>query len=373
MLWIVLAALTGAAVLSVLLPLARANAAREEAPTDAAFYEAQISEIERDLQRGLISPADADGARAEAGRRLLGSERATGQTAGSSVAARPVAAIATIVLVPAIALSLYARLGNPGLPDQPLTARLSQQPEKLALADALARIEAHLAANPEDGKGFEIVAPVYLRIGRADDAVRAYDSALRLLGENAARRAGRAEAQVYAASGVVTAEARKDFEAAVALDPKHNVARYYLGLAAEQDGDRKRALAIWTQLLAEAPPGATWARSLRARIAEIDPSAAPAETPAAGVPQGDAAAAIAAMPEQERQQAIRGMVDNLSARLAKESGDVEGWLRLVRAYSVLKESDKAREALANARKGLASDAAALARLDALARELGLEG
>lgn len=373
MLWIVLALLTGAAVFSVLLPLARANAARMDAPTDAAFYEAQMAEIDRDLQRGLMSPADADSARAEAGRRLLGAAKTQGVAKGSSATARRVAAVAAIVVMPAIALALYARLGSPDLPDQPLTARLSQQPEKLALADALARIESHLAANPDDGKGYEIVAPVYLRIGRAEDAQRAYDNAIRLLGESAARRAGRAEAQVYAASGVVTAGARKDFESAVALDPKHNVARYYLGLAAEQDGDRKKALAIWTQLLAEAPPGATWAKGLRARVAEIDPSAAQPEQPAAGAPQGEAAAAIAAMPEQDRQQAIRGMVDNLAARLIKESGDVEGWLRLVRAYSVLKESDKAREALANARKGLASDAAALARIDALARELGLEG
>ena len=372
MLWIALALLTGAAVLSVLLPLARARAASEEASTDAAFYQAQIAEIGRDLERGLISLADAEVARAEAGRRLLTAAGASSLADRSSPLARRMAAIGALVVIPAIALGLYGRIGSPSLPDQPLTARLQQKPETMQLADALSRIEAHLAANPDDGRGHEIVAPVYLRMGRADDALRAYENAIRLLGENAARRTGRAEAQVYAASGVVTADARKDFEAAVALDPKQNVARYYLGLAAEQDGDRKKALAIWTQLLGEAPPGASWAKGLRARIAELDPTAAPPET-AAGAPAGDAAAAIAAMPEQDRQQAIRGMVENLAARLQKDGNDIEGWLRLVRAYSVLKDSDKAREALASARKGLASDTAALARLDALARELGLEG
>lgn len=373
MLWIFLALLTGAAVLSVLLPLARAKASVEETPSDVAFYEAQVAEIERDVERGLIAPSDAESARTEAGRRLLAATRGGSTETGSSLAARRAAAVAAIVVIPAIALGLYGVIGNPGLPDQPLTARQAQQqPEQMDLAAAVARIEAHLAANPDDGKGYEVVAPVYLRMGRADDAARAYENAIRLLGDSPARRAGRAEAMVYAASGVVTADARKDFEAAVAADPNQNVARYYLGLAAEQDGDKAKAVQIWGQLLAEAPSGATWTKGLRARIAALDPSALPPES-APAMPQGEAAAAIAAMPEQDRQTAIRGMVDNLAARLAKDGNDVEGWIRLVRAYSVLKESEKAREALSNARRGLAADSAALSRIEALARELGLEG
>ncbi len=71
--------------------------------------------------------------------------------------------------------------------------------------------------------------------------------------------------------------------------------------------------------------------------------------------------------------AIQGMVDNLAARLAQNGQDVEGWLRLVRAYSVLHEEDKAKSALNDARRNLAADPAASARIEALARELGLEG
>lgn len=373
MLWIVLALLTGAAVFSILFPLARAKAGAQETPTDVAFYEAQVAEIERDIERGLISSADADSARVEAGRRLLAAARGEQVASGASAFARRFAALAAIVVIPAVALGMYVMIGNPQLPDQPLSARQSQQPETMDLAAAVARIEAHLAANPDDGKGYEVIAPVYLRMGRAEDAARAFESAIRLLGDSAARRTGRAEALIYAASGVVTAAARKELEAAVAADPKGTVARYYLGLAAEQDGDKAKAIDIWGKLLADAPAGANWTNSLRARMAALDPSAVPPAETAPAMPQGEAAAAIAAMPEQDRQAAIRGMVDNLAARLAKDGNDVEGWIRLVRAYSVLKETDKAREALANARKGLSADAAALSRIETLARELGLEG
>jgi cytochrome c-type biogenesis protein CcmH len=70
---------------------------------------------------------------------------------------------------------------------------------------------------------------------------------------------------------------------------------------------------------------------------------------------------------------IRAMVDGLAARLAQNGNDLEGWLRLVRSYAVLHETDKARTALVDAKRNLAGDPNAIARLETLARELGLEG
>ena len=70
---------------------------------------------------------------------------------------------------------------------------------------------------------------------------------------------------------------------------------------------------------------------------------------------------------------IRNMVEGLAARLAQNGQDLEGWLRLVRSYTVLHESGKARAALVDAKRNLSNDPSAVARLDALARELGLEG
>ena len=84
-------------------------------------------------------------------------------------------------------------------------------------------------------------------------------------------------------------------------------------------------------------------------------------------------AKIAALPEADRMSAIRGMVEGLAARLAQNGQDIEGWLRLVRSYTVLHEPDKARAALLEAKRSLAGDPSAIARIEALARELGLEG
>jgi cytochrome c-type biogenesis protein CcmH len=203
-----------------------------------------------------------------------------------------------------------------------------------------------------------------MRLGRAQDAARAFSNAIRVLGDNSEREGELGTALVYASGGQVSDQARKAFESALRLDPHAIGPRFYLGLAAQQVGDKARAVKIWTELLAQAPPDAPWAEMVRERVAALGGAGAP--------PTSTAAAHIASLPADQRAAAIHGMVDNLAARLAKNGGDVESWLRLVRAYSVLHEADKAREALADARRNLTSDGAALAKLDALARQLGLE-
>jgi cytochrome c-type biogenesis protein CcmH len=364
MLWLILAVLTAAAVLSVLWPLAKAPRGVARREIGIAIYKAQLAEIERDEAQHLVAPEDAQGAKAEAAHRLMAGAAIEPPPATSRTKAR-LASVGVVIFVPVLALSLYATIGHPDMPDAPLAARLDVSPARVDLAAAIARVEAHLAQHPDDGRGYEVLAPVYLRMGRAGDAVNAARAALRLLGETPARHALYGEALVAATNGVVTPEAKQSFEAAAAKDPLAAEPRFFLGLAAEQEGDKARARDIWSRLVAEAPQAAPWAQALRERLAAL--GAGPATT------QGRLAAKIEALPEAGRMNAIRGMVDGLASRLAQNGQDLEGWLRLVRSYTVLHEPDKARSALIDAKRNLAGDPGAIARIDALARELGLEG
>ena len=144
--------------------------------------------------------------------------------------------------------------------------------------------------------------------------------------------------------------------------------RFYLALAAEQQGDKAKALEGYAKLLADAPADAPFAPMVRERIARLG-----GEAPSASSPAPSPGAAIAAMPPAERETMIRGMVEGLAARLAANGGSLEEWSRLVRAYTVLREPEKARAALDDARKALGANASAMAALEALANELGLGG
>ncbi|MGC2223630.1 MAG: c-type cytochrome biogenesis protein CcmI, partial [Methylocella sp.] len=325
MVWLIFALLTAVVVLCVLWPLAKTPRGVARGEIGIAIYKAQLAEIERDEAQHLVAPEDAQGAKAEAARRLMAADAAIESVPAASRTRARLASVGVLFFVPILALSLYATIGHPYMPDAPLAARLDASPARMDLAAAIARIEAHLAQHPDDGRGYEVLAPVYLRLGRAVDAVSAARAALRLLGETAARHALYGEALVAAAKGLVTPEAKQTFEAAAAKDPSAPEPRFFLGLAAEQEGDKARAREIWGKLAAEAPRDTPWAQALRERLAAL--GAGPEAT------QDGLAAKIEALPEAGQMSAIRGMVEALAARLAQNGQDLEGWLRLVRSYT----------------------------------------
>jgi cytochrome c-type biogenesis protein CcmH len=369
-LWFPLALMTAVAVFVVLWPLGRKRLA-PAAGGDLAVYRDQMRELERDRSAGLIGSAEAEAARVEISRRLLVAADAQEQAPSAPLAPwrRRFTAVAALVALPLGAIALYLAVGVPGYPDQPLVAR-ANGPENRSLAALVAQVEDALERNPNDGRGWEVLSPVYMRLGRFDDAVRARRNALRLLGASAAREGDLGEALVAAANGVVTVEAKAAFDRALALDANDPRAKFFIGIAAQQDGRNAEAAAIWNDLLAHAPADAPWIDVVRQSLAALGKPAA--ETAAPGPSAADVAAAADMSPEA-RARMVRGMVERLAERLARDGSDLDGWVRLVRAYLVLGEPERAHGAAADARRALASDPDKLRRLDAAFADLAPGG
>ncbi len=371
-LWFVLALMTAAAVFAVLWPLARA--ADVQSGSDLAVYRDQLDEIERDRAAGLIEEAEAQAARVEVSRRLITAADAAEFAQSSPVASplwrRRAAAVAAIVLLPTIGVALYLTLGSPQLAGQPLEARLKAADQDRSIASLVSQVEAHLERNPNDARGYEVLAPVYLRLGRFSDAVNARRRLLALNGENAERQSDLGEALTAAANGTVTGDAKIAFERAIQLNPNELKAQFFVGIAAEQDGDRNRAAEIWRGMIEKAPADASWLPMVREALARV--GGAPPVGGAQG-PSADQIAAASSMSEKDRGVMIRDMVARLADRLRQDGGDVEGWQRLLRAYTVLGERDKARTAAADAKRALASDPEKLRRIEDVIKTLGLEG
>jgi cytochrome c-type biogenesis protein CcmH len=366
--------MTAAAVLAVLWPLGSETTANK-APSggsDRLVYLDQLQEVDRDRAAGLIGEAEAESARVEISRRLLAAVDAEAKTSAATVqqafSHRRAAAIAVIVAVPAIALGFYLKLGSPAVPDQSAFARPNAPLSDQSVASLVSQVEAHLARDPNDGKGWDLLAPVYLRMGRFDDAVLAWRKAIALNGASAERESGLGEALVGASNGVVTDEAKLAFQRAIAADQNEPKARYFLGLADEQDGNRDAAATKWRALLDSAPPGAQWTDFVRDALARVTADASPPSGPSTG----DIAAADA-MTDAQRTEMIRGMVQRLADRLRTDGSDVEGWLRLVRSYAVLGDRDKAKSAANDARRALSDHPDQVKRIDDLVKDLGLAG
>jgi cytochrome c-type biogenesis protein CcmH len=376
--WFVLALMTAVAIFAVLWPLGR-KPGRLASGSDTAVYRDQLEEVRRDRAAGLIGNEEAAAAEAEVSRRLLAATGADKETISSTPVRRRAVAVAVLVLLPVGAAGVYLALGSPMLPDRPLAPRLAQSTGSQSVDNLIAQVEAHLEQRPDDGRGWEVIAPVYMRLGRFDDAVKARTNALRLNGETADREAALGEALVFAANGVVTADAKVAFERAVALDANHVQARYLLGVAAEQDGDQARAAAIWSAMLANAPPDARWTEFIRRALDRVSPLPAGASereiagSDRPGGPSEEQIATALQLDADQRNAMIRGMVERLSERLARSGSDPEGWVRLVRSYMVLGEREKARAAVTDARRALATEPAQLKRFEDQVKGLGLEG
>lgn len=367
MFWIVVAILTAAVAIVLMYPLMR----KTEAPQtrrdgEVAVYRDQLAELDRERAAGLIGETEADYARAEIGRWLLAAAEAEEVTARE---ARPrrhnLAASLITILLPALGLCLYIWNGSPDTPDMPLEARLENPGNDMNLL--VARAERHLAQNPDDGGGWDVLAPIYFKTLRLGDAELAYRNALRILGPSAERLTGLGETLVAGNDGIVIEAARDAFAEAEKLKPGNPRTRFYLALALEQAGKAEEARAAFVALAADAPAGAPWLPLVQEHIARTGGAA----SPAAPGPTAEDMAAANDMTATDRQAMIEGMVASLDAKLKENPADFEGWMRLVRAYSVLKNEAKAGEALRAGLKAFPPEGEQGRQLLALAKELGV--
>jgi cytochrome c-type biogenesis protein CcmH len=371
LLWLAFALMTAAAIFAVLWPLSRHGEAG--GGSEVAVYRDQLDEIVRDRSVGLIGEQEAEAARIEVSRRLIAASEAPGAHAIADPAAalwrRRAAAVIGLLALPAGATALYLALGSPQLPGQPLSARLEDAHPQGSVAAMISQVEAHLERNPDDARGYEVLAPVYMRLGRFDAAVNARRKLLALKGESADREADLGEALTAAANGIVTDEAKAAFEKAAKLDGNEAKSQFFLGLAAEQDGDKTKAASVWNAMIKNAPNGAPWIDTVKAAVARVT-GKAPAAAPG---PDAGQVAAAQQMSEQDRTAMIRGMVGRLADKLKQDGGDVDGWQRLLRAYVVLGDRDKATAAAGDAKRALASDPDKLRQIEDVIKQMGLEG
>ena len=326
---------------------------------DRAVFRDQLTELDRDVSRGLIGEREAEAARNEISRRLIAA--VSGQSAAEQGAHSIAWTLATVLVVPIVAVPLYLAIGNPSLPDVPLVARLEKAVEQGDFAALIAKVEMHLAENPADVQGWKVIAPAYQRASRWADAANAYSNILKLSAPDAGTLADYGEMLVFANNGMVSADASRAFAQALNLDANLPKARYFHALALKQEGKTEEARRLFDRFLAESPADAPWRPMLEAELQDLD-----SRPPALGKEAIDVAKT---MTQDDQQAMIRGMVEGLDQRLKTNGKDLEGWLRLMRARIVLNEPDRAAVAYESAKTWFRDDPKALAALDDLAREL----
>ncbi len=394
--WIAIGIMSLGVALLIAAPLlgARERMGRaRRASYDLAVFRDQLAEVDRDRGSGRLDVEEAAAARGEIERRML--RAVDGQTEAEIVdMSQPPQAsmgvafpLALGLVAAAVTVAIYLNVGEPARPDAPLATRTDIASGGSAAARdgasggadgaaMIAQLKQRLAVNSNDVAGWVTLARSHLVLGEHMEAARAFERALALEGDAAPVDlvSDYGEALVFEAFGTVSPRAVKIFERALTLDPGDVKSRFYIGMARSESGDYRGAIALWRGLTADAPPGAPWVEAVRERISEaamkggIMPMSVEPERPAAGAPPGagglggaiagDAqpsqadVQAVQGMAPQDQQAFIRSMVARLAEKMAVNPDDLDGWLRLGRAYKVLGDKAEADRAFGEAKSRL---------------------
>lgn len=288
MIWLAFMVLVAIALFLLLRPLIRPPAALNDArSSDLAVYRDQLREVEADIARALISPAEAEAARSEIKRKMLAVAPEPQAARDPQRAVRAVR-VALAAGLPALAAAIYLAIGQPDLPGQEFAAVRSEAPAQLADVETLAaRLAERLKQSPNDAQGWRMLGWSYASLGRHAEASKAYANAVALDGNNTVLLSQYGESLVQVAGGLVTPQADGIFERALAIDPREPRAQFFRGLALEQQGKTRQALTAWVKIIREGQADATWMPFLRQRATELalklklDPAK---EIPASAVP-----------------------------------------------------------------------------------------
>ena len=381
--WIVCALLTAFGIAFMIRPLLRDAAFQSDhSETEVAIYQDQLQEIERDLERNLINGEEAEAAKLEVSRRLLAADDArlaqadlaTGLISPNKLHER----LAIVLAAGMITLTMggYLLLGSPGLPSQPHAQRAKADPAKVPITELIARVEARLREKPDDARGWDVIAPVYLRQEKYAKAAEAFQRAIQLNGESERRLAQYGEAILGMSNGKVSDAAVSVYQRLLKLRPDYFVAHFWLTVRHEQQNRPNKAIDGYRQLLARQDLPPEMRQLMTTRIIALGGKAPPQQP---GSDDGDnwpvlsqeARQEMARLSPEERQERIRAMVDGLASRLREDGGELSEWQRLISAFRVLGQTKEAQQAYLDALQAFKGKPQQIETLERFAAQLNL--
>lgn len=392
--WIICVLLTAVVGVMVAAPLWRSTGLSMTDP-DVAFYRSQLDELDRDVTRGVIAPAEAKIARVEIARRLLTAD--SDLVVEKSDRSYPIIAVIVVAVIAVVGLPFYAYLGAPGYGDLPLKARIAAsdemreaRPSQAAMAaaapppapvdvpaeyrESVVQLRQIVPTRPDDLQGWVLLATHEAQLRNFDAAAFAQDKVVTLKADGVTSDDQRRllDLLVAAADGLVSPEAETLARVLLDQDPADVTARYYLGALYNQTDRPDVALRMWRPIVADGDVTQFHVASARSQIEDAAYRAGVKYTLAAvRGPSVEDIANAADLSDADRDGMIRSMVAGLSDRLATTGGPAAEWARLIRAHGVLGETQAATEFWLEASEMFAGSQTAMATLQDAATAAGV--
>ena len=367
LIWLLISSVTIITVFVLILPLVFYENKRKEINNeneyDINIYKDQLDEINKDIDRGVLSKEEYESAKSEISRRILLQKDSNNKVKKNLTTNNQKLKLLSVtilsLLIPIASLNLYFLLGNPSLPNKPFVknnsenkALASNNTSALSIEDSVLQLKKRLDKNPNDIEGWLLLGRSYLIIRNPEQAIFAFRQVIKLDENYKEIYSFIGEALVFKNQGFVSEEAIKNFQIALDDNKKNPASRYYLSLAKSQRGDVSVAYKEWLELAKETPANTPWYPLLQNQLEQAalklgkDKPKIISEknnfnTPG---PTKEDIEAASEMTSDDRKDMIKGMVENLAERMKNNPNDIKGWEMLARSYRVLGNIKKAEEA-----------------------------
>jgi len=355
--WILIILLAILAMGFVCFPLLSAStSSKSEFDSEQSLYKARLSEIDRDLELGRLDEVSAEAARTEEARKLIKASN-DAKVVSNSTNNKTIVLVAALSL-PLISIPFYYSIGSPEVTSSTFISK--QNSTQPTIQELLEIAEKRLESNPDDSNGWKVIAPVYIRMKRYNDAINAYKNIMRVEGRSLEMLLKLTDVYIEQGQGQINNQAKELIAEVLSIDKSNAIATFYTGIIALQNDEADETLHIWTAMVDSAKGDEEWLPVVKGRIAELQSLENSNSVP---LPDEDTIKAVQEMEPEERQAMIAQMVSNLAEKLETNPDNKAGWERLIRAYIVLEKEDDARAAFSKAKNQFKGDRAFIANLE----------
>ena len=228
---------------------------------NAAISRDELARLKDDLRTGLLDKPAYDQAVDELRLRLA--QDASAPDSVSSMRSPIMTIAALVILLPAASVGLYLTLSNPQVAVDP---QGFQQESQKQVEDMVKGLAAKLQQEPENLKGWAMLARSYKVLQRPIDAQRAYERAEPFIQNDAQMLADYADVVATNANGNFTGKPMQLIARALQIDPDNPMALWLAGTAAYQATDFNLAIRYWDHLSTLLDPGSEDARLIQGAL-----------------------------------------------------------------------------------------------------------
>ena len=239
------------------------------------IYNQKLNEINFDIENRLITRSEANNAIKELEYSLIKDNKNTdildSKLYFSNLKSKKTISVILLLVIPVFVISVYSFIGDPNSIEKLVLVsdlkNTKNNSEKLvSVEQMLNRVERRLLDDPNNTDDWLMLANSYVVLKRYPEAIRAFENLYRLKGDDPSLLFRYADVLAMANSGIFAGKPSELIKKALQLDPQNTMGLWLAGLVAYEEGEIKKAISYWQNVLPKLEEGSEEQKNIKKYI-----------------------------------------------------------------------------------------------------------